>query len=355
VTVAVARDRERLARELVSRRLLIEHEASHAAAALCLGLQVTEARVDRPEEWTDGGVRMRTNGRVKVDRLAEHPREAALIVLAGPLTDPSAETPRWPLSVAPVPGSDEATLKALTEHLGYDKRDFERLLSDASELVARRDFDRAWGAFASALEARPVLDGEVLETVIDRITKERTPMEHKALAAETTVTDTELGEFEALVSAWDTDREGDTILRTSFDDTITAWRESGKMLPLLFEHSTDDVGHIEPLSLVTRKDGLVAAGKVDRSSEKEPQAWRQIKAGTAGFSIGYMAKDRPLSDGRREIYEIDLLEISITSTPMNAATRALSWESAVEREGDSLLALFRDLERRQRAGSSMWT
>jgi hypothetical protein len=101
-------------------------------------------------------------------------------------------------------------------------------------------------------------------------------MQHKTLTAETTVTDQELGEFEALVSAWDADREGDTILRTAFDDTITAWRKSGKMLPLLFEHSTDDVGHIEPLSLLTREDGLVAAGRVNRSSEK----------GTTGLADG---------------------------------------------------------------------
>ncbi len=37
-------------------------------------------------------------------------------------------------------------------------------------------------------------------------------MEHKALAVTTTVTDQELGSFEALVSAWGADREGEGLI-----------------------------------------------------------------------------------------------------------------------------------------------
>ena len=58
------------------------------------------------------------------------------------------------------------------------------------------------------------------------------------------------------------------------------------------------------------------------------QVWRSIKAGTAGFSIGFMAKSRPRKGGGRILTEIDLLEISATSTPMHPATRALNWKSA---------------------------
>jgi HK97 family phage prohead protease len=153
-------------------------------------------------------------------------------------------------------------------------------------------------------------------------------MEHLTLKAATTVTDTELGEFEAIVSAWEADRENDSIAPTAFDNTIAAWRESGKNLPLLFEHGQEVVGYIDPETMRTAADGLVAEGNIDRESERGPQAWRMIKSGVAGFSIGYMAKERPRADGGRELVEIDLLEISITSKPMNAATRALSWKSA---------------------------
>jgi HK97 family phage prohead protease len=153
-------------------------------------------------------------------------------------------------------------------------------------------------------------------------------MQHIAVKATTTVTDTDLGQFEAIVSAWDADREGDTIKRSAFDKTISAWRESGKNLPLLFEHKSVIVGHVDPHSMHASDSGLVVAGEVDRSTDEGRQAWRSIKSGTAGFSIGFMSESRALPGGGRELTEVDLLEISFTAKPMHAATRALSWKAA---------------------------
>ena len=154
-------------------------------------------------------------------------------------------------------------------------------------------------------------------------------MEHLALKATTTTTDTELGQFTALVSAWSTDREGDIIGRHAFDRTIEAWRSSGKQLPLLLNHSTEVVGSIDPASMRPTAEGLVCSGQVDRESEAGAMAWRSIKSGSAGFSIGYKADGfYPLKDGGRGLSEVDLLEVSITSTPMHPSTRALSWKSA---------------------------
>jgi HK97 family phage prohead protease len=152
-------------------------------------------------------------------------------------------------------------------------------------------------------------------------------MEHVMLKAATTSVAEELGQFEAIVSGWDEDRERDTILPTAFDKTIAAWRASGKNIPLLFEHSTEAVGAIDPHSMRPTEAGLLVAGEVDRDTPKGQQVWSQIKAGTAGFSIGYASKDRPRKGGGRELVEIDLLEISATSKPMHPATRALGWKS----------------------------
>lgn len=74
-------------------------------------------------------------------------------------------------------------------------------------------------------------------------------MEHLLAKATTIETEEELGVFEAVVSAWSEDRMGDVILPGAYDKTIRAWRESGKWLPLLFEHSTKSVGEIDPESL----------------------------------------------------------------------------------------------------------
>ena len=152
-------------------------------------------------------------------------------------------------------------------------------------------------------------------------------MQHVQLKATTTATDQDLGTFEAIVSAWDADREGDVIDRRAFDKTIAAWRASGKSLPLLFEHSAIVVGAVDPDSIHPTDAGLVVAGEVDRDTDEGRQVWRTIKSGTAGFSIGFMSESRP-REGGRELVEIDLLEVSVTSTPMHPSTRALSWKSA---------------------------
>lgn len=152
-------------------------------------------------------------------------------------------------------------------------------------------------------------------------------MQHVNLKATTTATDQELGQFEALVSAWDADREKDTIERTAFDRTIEAWQRSGKRLPLLHEHSSIVVGSIDPDSMHATEAGLVVSGEVDRETDEGKQAWRTIKAGSAGFSIGYMAESEARKGGGRRITEIDLLEITVTSRPMHPSTRALGWKS----------------------------
>jgi HK97 family phage prohead protease len=158
-------------------------------------------------------------------------------------------------------------------------------------------------------------------------TKGRRRVLHKTLAADAAVTDQDQGTFEALVSGWSADREGDVIAPTAFDKSILAWRASGKRLPLLLEHSTTVVGAIDPETMRSEEDGLVVAGEVDRTTEEGQRVWRSIKSGVIGFSIGFLSQSRPRGRGGREIYEIDLLEISATVKPMHPATRALSWKS----------------------------
>jgi hypothetical protein len=64
---------------------------------------------------------------------------------------------------------------------------------------------------------------------------------------------------------------------------------------------------------------------------------------STGFSIGFMAKSRETEDGGRILTELDLLEISATSTPMNATTtRALSWKAASAGLADADLWLPRE-------------
>ena len=164
-------------------------------------------------------------------------------------------------------------------------------------------------------------------------------MQHMTLKAVTTATDQDQGTFRALVSSWSRDREGDEIEHGAFDETISAWRASGKMLPLLFEHSTEEIGAINPATMDTTDEGLVVSGEVDRATPNGQQAWRQIRRGSASFSIGYLADHTPRKGGGRILHRIDLLEISLTSTPMNADSRVLDWKSAATAENPLIEAL----------------
>ena len=161
-------------------------------------------------------------------------------------------------------------------------------------------------------------------------------MQHLTMKATTTETEEELGVFEALVSAWIEDRQQDTILPTAFDKTIAAWQRSGKWLPMLFEHSTKSVGEIEPDSMTTDTEGLRVRGHVDQATDEGEQTWRMIKANTASFSIGGIFESRARKGGGREIYEVDLLEISATSTPAHPSARVLGWKSTDGPDLDSM-------------------
>jgi HK97 family phage prohead protease len=103
-----------------------------------------------------------------------------------------------------------------------------------------------------------------------------------------------------------------------------------KALPLLFEHSTTVVGSVKPESMRPTAAGLVVAGEVDRSTDEGRQVWRSIKSGVCGFSIGFMSESRARPGGGRVLTEVDLIEVSATSTPMHPATRAISWKSAFD-------------------------
>ncbi len=59
-----------------------------------------------------------------------------------------------------------------------------------------------------------MLDGQLLSTTVNCIKhhtaeKKESALERKTLQATTSVVDQEAGEFEALVSAWDSDRENE--------------------------------------------------------------------------------------------------------------------------------------------------
>jgi hypothetical protein len=154
-------------------------------------------------------------------------------------------------------------------------------------------------------------------------------MEHLLLKATTTATDE--GVFEAVISSAAIDREKDIVDPHGMVRALAKWAGTGKNIPLAWNHSTraaDQIGHIDPSSARVAGDEVIAAGWIDQSTPVGADAWRLVKSGTLGFSFGYLAlKGEPRKGGGRHIQELDVFEITATTTPMQPATRVLGWKA----------------------------
>jgi HK97 family phage prohead protease len=76
------------------------------------------------------------------------------------------------------------------------------------------------------------------------------------------------------------DRDGDRIVKGAFAKTIDAWQDTGRTVPLHWNHSADPddvIGYVDPRSMVETDRGLVV-GQLDlENSERARQAWRAMK------------------------------------------------------------------------------
>jgi HK97 family phage prohead protease len=305
-------------------RTASEHEARHAAAGLLLGLDLTEASADAAG-----------NGRVlpSWERLdigdPAIARKTMTMIVVGSLGDRDWP-PNYPCETAPT--EDERQLAVLAEHLDLDEGGWSRLVTEALQLSATAEFTRLEHAIGHLLAQGHVLDERALNHV-KQIASEA-GMQHKQVGAVAVATDA--GTFSAIAACYTKDRQGDVILPGAFETTIKAWRESGRMLPLHWNHSSeasDVVGYVDPRMMKEQTAGLFVQGRLDlEGSATAREVWRSMKANAVGFSFGYKAETRERADGVTEIVEVDLFEISITGAPANPDTRILSLKSTLAEE-----------------------
>lgn len=164
-------------------------------------------------------------------------------------------------------------------------------------------------------------------------------MKHLTLQAKATATD--LGEFTAIAAAYSVDRGNERIIPGAFATTIENWQASGKQIPLHWDHSgspADIIGTVDPVSMKETDAGLMVVGKLDlEGSETAREAWRAMKSNSMALSFGYMVTDGgEAEDGVYELKSIDLFEISVTPSPMNADTRFLDLKSVGEMDATDM-------------------
>lgn len=103
------------------------------------------------------------------------------------------------------------------------------------------------------------------------------------------------------------DRGGDAIERGAFSNTLA--RRSDP-LPVLWQHRPDR--RIGTVSKVFEDErGLWVEADIDRSVASI------VEGRTRGLSFGYRARRCGRQDGVRKLFEIDLLEVSVVTHPMN--------------------------------------
>ena len=170
-------------------------------------------------------------------------------------------------------------------------------------------------------------------------------LEHKAAEASTRTT-SDLGEFAAIAATYDVDRVNDRIRFGAFANTIARWQQSGKRVPLHWDHrgeASNVIGSVDPATMEEKAGlGLYVEGKLDLDdSQVAREAWRSMRDDRVSLSFGYLTVNSHQREDITDLLELDLYEISIVPSPANPQTRILETKSvaAVKREQ-------RDLRRR---------
>lgn len=162
-----------------------------------------------------------------------------------------------------------------------------------------------------------------------------------------------IGIIEGMASTYgNTDLGGDIVRKGAFTQTLN--HKKGKVL-LLFDHGykTKDIAGVAYLQ--DSEKGLMLRGELPLDDPEVKANYTKLKfvhdrGVPMGLSIGYNTKKKNmLADGRRELLEIALEEVSITPFPMNTdalisdaklrrlkfAAKAVFWSQLDAPEGNS--------------------
>jgi len=153
------------------------------------------------------------------------------------------------------------------------------------------------------------------------------------------------GQFEAYASVFgNKDSYGDVVLPGAFSDTLSGWKDSGNLIPLLFGHNMSDpdynIGHVED----AKEDdhGLLTLNQLDLENPKAVQTYRLIKGrriNQMSFAYevlegGFASRQKDPDDDKsetEEIYELrklKLYEVSVVPIGANQETEITAVKAA---------------------------
>lgn len=160
-------------------------------------------------------------------------------------------------------------------------------------------------------------------------------MEYKQVAFKMDEVDDEQGVFKGYASTYDLDRGGDIIVKGAFDKTLAT---NAAQVKILWQHKQDQpIGR--PVVMRTDENGLYVEGKVSDTALGR-DAKTLMKDGVINsMSIGFITKESDYNnDGVRLIKELELVEFSLVTYPMNEKAIITQVKNALDvRELESIL------------------
>jgi HK97 family phage prohead protease len=151
----------------------------------------------------------------------------------------------------------------------------------------------------------------------------------EALTTEATAAPT--GEFSAVVSDFEVDRQGERFTYEGLRPAVEKIRSDGKAVPILYGHSHGDVSAVVGLvpsdgwELTDRE--LIAHGSLDTSDPVAMKLHRLIRQGALQWSISFRPGPSRREGKTRVISAQEIVELSVVPVPANSRTRTLSIKS----------------------------
>ena len=138
------------------------------------------------------------------------------------------------------------------------------------------------------------------------------------------------------------DRQGEKVLAGSFKKTLRQWRQSGRHIPVIFNHGSDNamnfVGSADPHRVRETAGGLEVEAELD--VDENPVA-KQVynllrKRALPGWSFGFRIPPggKRRRDGYTEISEVELFEVGPTLVGANPEARTLAVKAFEEADQD---------------------
>lgn len=144
------------------------------------------------------------------------------------------------------------------------------------------------------------------------------------------------------------DKGRDIVEAGAFSESLKRWSASGRSVPTLWQHKTDEpIGSWSNL----KEDDHGLLGDSGLWLEDAPYAriaHKGMKTKTiTGLSIGYRVKREEFDKktGNTRLLELDLVEISVVTNPMNDDARVASVKSMIEAGQLPTLPQFEDFLR----------